>query len=425
LACGGEDYEGKTVIRYARWGNPEELGSEKRLVQQFEAENPDIKVKTEFSSWGDYWSKLQSNLASGTAPDVFMLTGAFAHEYQVRGQLENLDPWAENDPDVSFDDYYQVSVQTYRFRGGFWAIPRDCNTGAIVYNKTLFDRYKVPYPKDDWKWDDLREKARQLTVDENDDGRLESYGFLATYGSMEVQYGPFIWQNGGDVLNEDRTVCLLDQPAAVEAMEFLHGMVKDKVSPNASQAAAVGGNLFLTGRLAMQQAGSWTMATNSEIDHFEWDIAPMPAGPAGSIACVNGLGAAVYAKSKNKEAAWRFAKFFGSRAYQEALAKSGTSIPVLRSVAQSEVYLDGKPPGKKYFLQQLENAHPLDFLPGFPKVDNAIRDELELVWLGRKEVREALADATKKVNVILEDCHKTIRDAEARQKAAESARQEE
>jgi multiple sugar transport system substrate-binding protein len=409
--CSDGNEDGRTVIRYARWGGPEELGAEKKLVAEFERLNPDIKVKTEFASWPDYWGKLQSQMASGTAPDVFMLTGAFAHEYQIRNQMEDLTEYVANDPTVNFDDYYQVSVDTYNFRGGFWALPRDCNTGAMLYNKTIFDRYGVEYPKDGWTWEDFLQKARALTVDDDNDGRFDSYGYLSIYGSMEINYGPWIWQNGGEIINEDRTKCLINSPESIEAIQFLYDLVAvENVSPDSSQSMALGGLLFITGRYAMVQGGSWMINTYSEIDTFEWDIAPMPRGKAGSVACVNGLGVSIYSKSEKKDAAWRFAKFFGSREYQEALAKSGTSIPVLRSVAESEIYLDGHPEGKKYYLQQLENAHPMDFVPGFPKIDNAIRNQLELVWLGQKDVPTALDDATEEVDEILKDSQVKIRE---------------
>src|SRR5690606_3639579 len=158
-------------------------------------------------------------------------------------------------------------------------------------------------------------------------------------------------------------------------------------------------NMFLTGKLAMSSEGSWMLRAFSRIDHFEWSIAPTPRGKL-DVSNVNGLGNAMYANSKNKEAAWKLLNFLSSRAYQEALATSGTSIPALREVAESPIYLDGKPPEKQIFLNQLERGRVLDFTPGFSKWDDAVRRQLELVWLGRKEVADALREATIQVNAI-------------------------
>lgn len=390
-----------TTIRYARWGIPEEIQAERELVREFEAANPDIRVKIEFGSWGEYWNKLQAQMAAGTAPDVFLLNGGYLHEYASRGQLEDLQQRFAGDADLSEDDYFPVVMASQRFNGGLWALPRDCNTVAIFYNKSLFAKHGVEPPTADWTWDEFLAKARALTVDENKDGRMESYGFLASFESMEGHYVSWIWQNGGRVMSEDHQRAMIGEPAAVEALEFYSGLVtKEKVSPDAAQASTFGSNMFLTGKLAMASEGSWMLRTFSQIDGFEWGIAPLPRGRE-VVAPVNGLGNAVYARSRNKDAAWRLVKFLASRQYQERLAQSGTSIPALREVANSPLYLDGKPAGKDIFLAQIEHGRPLDFIPGFARVEDAVRSQLELVWLGRADVPTAMREAARRIDAIL------------------------
>lgn len=403
-ACGsGEESggPGTVTIRYARWGLPQEIAAERELLREFEAANPDVKVELEFNSWAEYWNKLQAQMAANTAPDVFLVNGGYMHEYASRDQLQDLNAKVEGDPDINLDAYFPPVLDMVRWEGSLWAMPRDCNTIGIFYNKNLFDRHGIAYPEPGWTWEDFLEKARALTKDEDGDGRPESFGYLASFESMEVHYASWIWQNGGGILNEAHTAAVIDEPAAVEAMEFYTSLVtKEEVSPDMAQASTFGSNMFLTGRLAMSSEGSWMLRAFSEIDHFEWGIAPLPTGKQ-QVAPVNGLGNAVYAKSKNPDAAWRLAKFLASRSYQEQLAKSGTSIPALKEVAYSDIYLDGSPPGKTFFLEQIETGRTLDFVPGFARIEDAIRGELELVWLGQKEVGPALTDAAAKVDEIL------------------------
>lgn len=392
---------GKTLVRYARWGLPEEIRAEEGLLKVFEKENPDIQVKIEYCSWGEYWNKLQAQMAAGSAPDVFLLNGGYANDYAARGQLENLRPWLEKDTSVSLSAFYPQTVDIFQFDNGLWGMPRDCNTVAMYINKSLFEKFGVELPKPDWTWQDFLEKARKLTKDENGDGRNDIFGFNAGYDSMEVHWGYWVWQNGGQILNIERTKCLLNEPAAIEALEFYAGLVtKEKVAPDTAQSSTFGSNIFLTNRVAMSAEGSWMLKAFSEAQHFKWAIVPLPQGKK-KAAPVNGLANAMYAKSKNKPAAWRLIKFFASRPYQELLARSGTSIPAMRAVAESEVYLDHKVECKEYFLEQLKYARPLDFTRGFGKWEDAIRSELELVWLGKKDVAAAARDAAKKVDGIL------------------------
>lgn len=399
--CGEKDE--RTVLRYARWGLPDEIRAEQELLKEFEANNPDIRVVVEYASWSEYWNKLQAQIAAGTAPDVMLIGGTHAHDYARRGVLEDLNPFLEEDPEApDLEAFFPAALDLYRFNDGFWAMPRDCNTLGIYYNKTLFRKHGVPLPAPDWTWEEFHEAARALTIDESGDGRFDSYGFLCSFESLEVNWGPWVWQNGGQILNKERTRAMLDSPEAIEAMEFYTGMVvNDRISPDMAQAATFGSNMFVTGRLAMSQEGSWMIRTFSRIDNFEWAIAPLPKGETRA-ASVNGVANAMYGRSANKDAAWRLIKFLSSPLYQEQLARSGTSIPVIQDVAYSPTYLSGDVEGKEYFLEQIETVgRVVDFTPGFARWESAARNQLELVWLGRKSVADAMRDATREINAIL------------------------
>lgn len=403
VGCGGSvPDDGSVAIRYARWGTPQEIEAERALLREFEAANPGVRVVVEFSSWSEYWTKLQAQLAAGSAPDVFLFSGTHVQDYRQRGQIENLADRAASDPELDMSVFYDAPVRIFTDSDGLWAMPRDCNAIGIFYNKTLFDQHGVSYPEPDWTWDDFLEKARALTIDENGDGRMESFGYLAAFESMEVHWVSWVWQAGGAVLNEDRTRAVLDSPASIRGLQFLSDLVRvEKVSPDASQASTFGSNMFLTGRLAMSSEGSWMIKGFSAADHFQWDVAPLPGG-VERVGVVNGLGNAIYSGSKQKDAAWELVKFLSSQTYQESLARSGTSIPALRAVAQSDIYLDGKPEGKKYFLEQIEIGRIPDHTVASTQWESAIREKLELVWMGRMDVETAAREATVAVNAILE-----------------------
>lgn len=400
-SSGPEVDNGKIKLRYMRWGLPDEIEAEKILLAEFEKENPDIQVTIEYTAWSQYWTKLQAQMASKTAPDVFLLGGTYLYDYVAENQLEDLQPFVDADAELKLEDYFSVPVQQYQQDGKMWALPRDCNTIGIFYNKTLFDKYGVEYPKPDWTWDDFLAKAQALTVDENNDGRMESFGYLASFESQEVHWISWVWQAGGDSLNEDRTQCILNEAKGMNGLRFLTDLVtKYKVSPGTAQASTFGSNMFLTGRLAMSSEGTWMMRAFRQADSFEWDVVPLPAGEV-RVAPVNGLGNAIYANAKNKEAAWKLVKFLSSKEYQIKLAESGTSIPALKEVAYSPIYLSGDVAGKPLMLEQMESARPMPFTQSFEKWESVIRGELELVWIGRKELEPAIESAVVRVNEIL------------------------
>lgn len=403
-SCGGDSAEddGRITLRYMRWGLPDEIEAERKLLKEFEAQNPDIKVVVEYTAWSQYWTKLQAQMASETAPDVFLLGGTYLYDYEHAAQLENLLPYVEQGSSVNLDDYFTAPVELFQFNDGMWALPRDCNTIGIYYNKTLFEENGVPLPTVDWTWDEFLSAAKTLTIDKNNDGRKDSFGYLASFESMEVHWISWVWQNGGQVLNAEKTECVLDQPESMEAMKWFGDLVNEhKVSPDTAQASTFGSNMFLTGRLAMSSEGSWMMRAFKQAEGFEWAVVPLPKGKT-SVAPVNGLGNAMYAKSKHKEAAWKLIAFLSSETYQKNLAQSGTSIPAMKSIAYSDDYLSGDVEGKRLLLDQIEYSRPMPFTRSFEKWESEIRGELELVWLGNKEMDQAVIDATAKVNAVLQ-----------------------
>lgn len=400
--CGASnEQDGETIVRYGRWGLPEEIAAERELITLFEEQNPDVTIKVEYASWAEYNRKLQAQMAAGAPPDVFLLGGTQFYDYLALGQIADLTDRLAGDPEIDLSAYYPQPLEVFTVDGRHYGMPRDCNTVALYYNKGLFDKAGVPVPNGDWTWDDLLDAAKKLTIDENGDGRTDQFGFLASFESMEVHWGGFVWQNGGTILNDEKTGCTLDQPAAIEALAFYTGMVTHHgVSPDSSQTAAFGSQMFLTGRVAMTTDGSWMINNYDNIDSFEWGVAPLPRGKQ-QAAPVNGLCHVMSASTQNEDAAWRFVKFMGSRAYQEKLAELRASIPALRSVAESDLYLSDRPEAKAAFLSQFADARTLPFTPGFARLESAIRSQLELVWLGRKEIEQACRDAATAVNEIL------------------------
>jgi len=110
---------------------------------------------------------------------------------------------------------------------------------VIFYNKSIFDKCGVPYPKGDWTWEEFVEVAKKVTMKGTDGRRNETYGVMG-YDLMEA-----IWQNGGSLFSKDGTRCTLDTPEAIEAAQWLMDLqFVHKCAPSPSEEesmAAAGG----------------------------------------------------------------------------------------------------------------------------------------------------------------------------------------
>jgi multiple sugar transport system substrate-binding protein len=356
----------------------------------------------EVSDWDSYWDKLKTQLAAGTAPDVFAMDAPLYLDYQSRDVLLNLQPYLDKNPDM-LKDVYPQTLSAYKTADGYFGLPRDFQTIVLFYNKDMFDKAKVAYPTDKWTWDDLRAAAKKLTKDINGDGKIDQYGFMFDQWDMETGWSEAIWSYGGDIVSSDHSKTLIGEPKAHEAWKLLDDMVfTDKSVPDANTATQYGGDLFQSGIVAMMPMGHWAVP-GYNTTNFKYDVAPMPKGPAGQATSVNSAGFVVSKATKNPDAAFAFIKFALSQAGQTRLAQLGFACPVLKTVAESPAFLEQKDSSlnQKIFLDSLQYAHMKPVFKGYDAWASAVGDGLGPVWRGEAKLDPTLISVVKAADDVL------------------------
>jgi multiple sugar transport system substrate-binding protein len=112
-----------------------------------------------------------------------------------------------------------------------------------------------------------------------------------------------------------RPRCLIDQPEALAALEWLRArMWDDHVMASFLDVQNVSTReAFISGRLAMVEDGSWALKDILAYTNFRFGVAPFPAGPARRVTLATTDGFAIYAGTKHPEAAWELVKFWLAR----------------------------------------------------------------------------------------------------------------
>ena len=385
----------KTEITYMMWGSPEELAVWQKIVDEYQAANPNVTINVDVSDWTSYWDKLKTLMAGGNPPDVFAMDAPLYPDWQSRGVLLNLQPYIDKDPTV-LDGFYPVTLEAYKKADGYYGLPRDFQTIVLFYNKDMFDAAGVAYPTDSWTMDDLRKAAKELTKDSDNDGVIDQWGFSTDLYDMELFWSEAVWGFGGEIINPEGTQTLLTDGKARDAWNFIADMaVTDKSMPDPEQAAQYGNDVFAAGKAAMTTIGHWVVPQYAQLG-FKWDVSAMPAGPVAHATSVNSAGFVISKDSKNPDAAWDFVKYATGPSGQTRLTELGFAIPVLQSVAESAVYLEQKsaPINHKVFLDALAYAKPKPTFRGYDEWATVVGDHLTQVWTGDVSISDAL-DAIK------------------------------
>lgn len=346
--CGcGEVKNNADTIQFASWGSKSEVEILKPLLDEFEHQNPDIKIEF-IHIPQNYFQKIPLFFASKKAPDVIFLNNQYLPVYANAGLLREF-----TDNDFDKEEFYPQSLDALSWDGSVYAVPRDISTLVIFYNKDIFKDKNVPYPHSGWTMEEFLQSAQKLT------SLPDVFGI--SFEEDVLFYLPYLMSFGGGILSDDLTSDISNTPESKAGLQFYADLrSKYHVAPLKSESAsATMAQMFLQGRLGMYLSGRWIVPKFREEAFFDWDVAEFPKGSAGSVTPLDASGWAVSAQSKNPQAALKLVKFLSSKEAIEKFTESGLIVPARENVALSEKFLDGqKPYNSRAFIDSVNNAKP-------------------------------------------------------------------
>ena len=395
------------LIQYMVWDD--NRGVIRGLVDEWNAAHPDQTVQLIVTPWNGYWDKLFATMVARDAPDVFWLTPEYRVTYTSKGQLLDLKPYVERDG-LDLDDYQpRELVENWVTDGGIFGIDRDFDTIALFYNKALFDEAGIGYPDETWDWDRLLEVSLEFK---------EHFARTGQEGKWPLDlpaWGQGGWintvrQNGGDVLTADKTRFAMDQPAAIEALQWQADLIyKHKVNPQPGPGTVGGLELFRAGNLAMTYNGSWTVRQVAATQGLDWDVAVLPKGRQRSVV-TNGLAECVWRKTEHPEVCWEFVQFLVSEESQRKLPVIASHKRATQAWVEANVYereVDGRmvevmvPEHGQVFIDMLDYARAKPVTPDLLEWSDILDRYVGTVLMSGKDPAEAMSEAAKEINAIL------------------------
>ena len=382
-----------TTLQLALWDYVQ-LPVEKQLVASFMRLNPDIKVTIESIPWDAYFTKLEAAAQGGELPDVLWMSIPNFGRFASNGLLMPIDDQVKA-AGIDLSIYVNAAIQAYTFDGKLYALPRDIDSMGLWYNKEIFDKAGIPYPTDDWKWNDL-EKAG-LTIKAKVKG---VYACAFTYSSQN-SWQNIINQNGITVLNADKTKSNWGSPQTIDAIKWMKRLIDIGVCPSAEESDLNTYEVFQSDKVAMCYAGSWCAFpfSQNEIVRNHIGMVEMPAGVRDATSS-HSVGWVINAQTKYPEAAFKLVQYLGSKTSGEILAKTGIVIPAVKSAQQFWPEFFAKTFDVSSHVKALDNAFMVDCTR-----DNkwSILEEegLNQVWSGKTDPAVACKDIAAKVDAAL------------------------
>lgn len=390
------------TLKLSTWGSAKEMAILKPLLEEFKQENPEIKLEL-LHIPDRYFQKLHTLIAANLIPDVVFTNNINFPLYASNNTFLDLEPFLAQSQKLKRADFFEQSLNAFKWQDKIQALPRDVSNMMIYYNQDLFDKFEIPYPTPDWTIDDFLAISKKLTMDTDNDGKVDQFG--TSFNKYFLFWLPYLWSHGGDFFDKTHKKFTLTQPAAIKGLQFRADLRhKYHVAPTSSQAGnASMTQLFMQGKIAMLLNGRWAVPGFRESLKFKWDIMTFPHGSAGSIVDADGSGWAISRKTTQPQAAWRLVEFLAGKKASRAFTRPGLIIPARKDVAFSDVFLspDKSPTNARLFLTSLDTAKPTPTVPYWSEVIDTINLALEPVWEGRQGAEEAMKGIQKKVEQLL------------------------
>jgi len=386
-------------ITFFTWVPAEEYNLNKKLIAEFERKNPGTKIVYMNDPTKRAMDKLQTMFVAGTAPDVMSIHGAYFIPFASKGLLLPLDGYIKKDNNFNLSEFYPKLINACKYKNILYSLPRYTSVYVLFYNKKLFREQNLPEPDETWTWKEYLNACIKLTRDTNKDGKIDQYGCVIDFWGARIY--PWIWQNDGKAFDDTKNVCLLNQEKSVEAIQFLVDLrFKHKVTPMVlSLESKSNVEMFRTGKAGMFISGAWEIQNLQLNKNIDWDIAPLPKKI--KRATILGLeNYAIYSKTKNPDLSWKFMKFLHTPEVQLIMAEKLEKQPSLISVAKKYA---SNTHGfhRNVLVDAMDYAVPVPNFKQWNRIESVMQEQLDLIWLGKKSVRDGLQEASIRINKIL------------------------
>ena len=358
-----------------------------QMFEEFTKDNPDVTINMTQVPEAEFASKLTAAITAGTVPDLIYSFTETQSSLIATGGFEAV-PDGLVDPKDFFDVIWDNSVKD----GVAYGVPWYAYADMVLYRTDLAAEAGVEAPKD---WDGLRTFAEGLKKT----GVEYPLALYAAYDAYTArQLLTFSAQNGGGFISDDQSTWTINSPENVEALEYWAGFMADGLASPDGPAFLDTVSWTTTGKnAAIIDGGPWFYGWFDDANGEGWaekniSLAAMPVGPDGDAATTVGGGSwMVPSDSKNKDAAWKFARWMSEPDQQVKWYEIFKNMPAVKS-AWEDPQLSEDP-----LLQTveagLETGITLPKVSTWTQVGTIIGEQMEKVVRGGLSAQEALDNA--------------------------------
>lgn len=386
------------------WVPPLDDATEKNwgdLLKDWEKEN-DCKVNLTVIPWDKYEETYTTALNSGEGPDVGYMYNEMFPTYIDAGAVEDMSSYITDEDKKEYKYLSNGNMMDGQYG---WPLV----TGVpfvLYYNEDILNALGEKAPE---TWDDFARICQEATKDTDGDGKVDQYGFAcgmntSDIGAMQIlnaYYYSALWQNGGQVYNDDlKSVSFADE-AGKEAVTWLKGLTsymnEDFMSLSWSDAFS---NVFGAGKAAFgitrssQTDGTTFAETYPDLNwNFVTSLKNKDFGTFGATDCLTLMSAC-----EDKDLAMDFIKYVTGSEFMTAYHAKCPGA----ALTDSEPYV-GDEKMEKIYTEDKDKWHGIQAGPCGTQILNQLAADFQGIMSGETSVDEGLKEAEDYANGLLDE----------------------
>ena len=386
------------------WVPPLDDATEKNwgdLLKDWEKEN-DCKVSLTVIPWDKYEETYTTALNSGEGPDVGYMYNEMFPTYIDAGAVEDMSSYVTDEDKKEYKYLSNGNMMDGQYG---WPLV----TGVpfvLYYNEDILNALGEKAPE---TWDDFARICQEATKDTDGDGKVDQYGFAcgmntSDIGAMQIlnaYYYSALWQNGGQVYNDDlKSVSFADE-AGKEAVTWLKGLTsymnEDFMSLSWSDAFS---NVFGAGKAAFgitrssQTDGTTFAETYPDLNwNFVTSLKNKDFGTFGATDCLTLMSAC-----EDKDLAMDFIKYVTGSEFMTAYHAKCPGA----ALTESEPYV-GDEKMEKIYTEDKDKWHGIQAGPCGTQILNQLAADFQGIMSGETSVDEGLKEAEDYANGLLDE----------------------
>ena len=392
----------KVTITYWQYTFPAKVDEIKKLIQKFEAENPNITVEAQDFPYDQYTQKVAAAMHANAGPDVMNLYYGWLPQYVKQGYLQPIPQDLMSTSEI--ESKYIPMIQASKIDGKYYTLPIAVRSLALFYNKDMFKAAGLVSNSPAKTWDELFDDAKKMTK-RDASGKLEQEGFAwdVTGQGYHAFEEVLLRQFGVDPFSKDGKKVQWDTAKGLDAFTYWINMYKkEKVGEPAFLTDYT--TAFKAGKAGIIIDGSFNIKATKDAAKFDWGVATLPVKAKGGEEAnfgsfwTNGIAKGV--TGDKLEASKKFLKFLISEETQKDWLQNVGELPAFKSFANDDTI--NKDPIYGPFVQGLKNAHATFFVDE-AKERTSIQQQTDRIILNNEPIDKVFKDLVKEQQQIRDD----------------------